>query len=255
MDNKFWFNISLSHSILITFQKGHILFWSHSILTAFYHSKKGTSQKEDIPKKDFSILSIFRFKCIPKRADSRRAYSDLITFHFEQSPKRAHSKKSIFHLKHILTRVHSILITFQEEKIHEKSTFQKYHIPKIAYFKKDTFHFEHIPKRTLSKNSTFQKGYIWKKFDNFKNYIHSKILYILGTLTTQAKPSACMVQLAWQIYKLVCFWGCLKNRLYALNVSLTQYPRVVRLPSCRQSKGSGISSCKKPMLFTKIATF
>ena len=50
---------------------------------------------------------------------------------------------------------------------------------------------------------------------------------------------------------------CAKWGKKFISTELTSYQPLffVRLPSCRQSKGSGICSCKKPMLFTKIVDF
>ena len=146
----------------------------------------------------YSKKSTFCLDHIPFWAQSKEG-----TLQKEHIPKRVYSIFNTFQKANIPFWSHSLFITFQNEQIHKKNTFQKDHIPKIAHFKKDTFHLGHISKRAHSILNTFQKGH-------FKNYIHSKILDIPRPYT-QATPSACLVQLAWQIYKLVCFKGCCKT--------------------------------------------
>ena len=76
------------------------------------HSKKGTFQKEHIPKRAHSKKGIFQKEHIPKRAHSKKS-----TFQIGLIPKMAHSKNSTFQKGHIPNRAHSKYGTLQKEHI------------------------------------------------------------------------------------------------------------------------------------------
>ena len=161
---------------MITYQKGHILFWLNFV------PKRGLSNKSTL------YFETFQIEKIPKREQFTFQKGNILfwsnfkksKFCFDHIPiwaqsKKAHYKKDL----NIPKRAHSVLNTFQKEQIPKRAnsilnTFQKEHIPFWTHSKKGTFQKEHIPiwSHYNSILITFQKGHIPKWVITF--WSHSK---------------------------------------------------------------------------------